>query len=383
MKKLLCMLLAAMMILSAVCVATAEETASYKIAILTGTTSQGEEEYYAANSLVEQYPDKVMHDTYPDAFSSEVETTISKLIAFASDPDVKAIIFVQGVQGATSAFTQIKNEMGRDDILLITGVPAEDPADISAVADIVLANDEIGCGYQVADLAAEWGCDVIVHYSFARHMSYETIVAKHDAMKATAESYGIELVERDAPDPTGDAGMSGAQAAILEDVPKVMEEYAGKSVCFYCTNCGMQVALQQAVLAAIQEGQPAYYGLPCCPSPYHGFQEAFGLEATYGDIEGAITNLANYLDQYDATEHFSTWSLPVNMAMINASFTYACMYAEGKLEGKVDEQALTDCISAEAGAAIELGKYTNAEGETVDNYYLIALSPINFADYVG
>ena len=34
------------------------------------------------------------------------------------------------------------------DILLVAGVPAEDPADISAVADIVLANDEIGCGYQ-------------------------------------------------------------------------------------------------------------------------------------------------------------------------------------------------------------------------------------------
>ena len=294
MKKFFALLLAAMMVLGMFSAAMADEAPAYKIAIMTGTTSQGEEEYYAATSLAEQYPDIVIHDTYPDNFSSEVETTISKLIAFASDPEVKAIIFVQAVQGATAAFTQILNDMGRDDILLISGVPAEDPADISAVSDIVLANDEIGCGYQVADLASQWGCDVLVHYSFARHLSYETIVAKRDAMKATAEGYGIEFVERDCPDPTGDAGMSGAQAAVLEDIPKVMEEYAGKKVCFYCTNCGLQVALQQAIV-----NEPnAYYALPCCPSPYHGFQEAFGLTATYGDIDGATFFLSSFCFKY-------------------------------------------------------------------------------------
>ena len=272
MKKFVAILLAMVMVLSLCAGAFAEEEHTYKIAIMTGTTSQGEEEYYAARTLMEQHPDVVIHDTYPDNFSSEVETTISKLISFASDPDVKAIIFVQAVQGATAAFTQIVKDMGRDDILLIAGVPAEDPADIAAITDIVLANDEIGCGYQVADLSDMWDCDVLVHYSFARHLSYETIVAKRDAMKATAESYGIEFVERDCPDPTGDAGMSGAQAAVLEDIPKVMNEYAGKKVCFYCTNCGLQVALQQAIV-----NEPnAYYALPCCPSPYHGFQEAFG-----------------------------------------------------------------------------------------------------------
>ena len=378
MKKFVAILLAMVMVLSLCAGAFAEEEHTYKIAIMTGTTSQGEEEYYAARTLMEQHPDVVIHDTYPDNFSSEVETTISKLISFASDPDVKAIIFVQAVQGATAAFTQIVKDMGRDDILLIAGVPAEDPADIAAITDIVLANDEIGCGYQVADLSDMWDCDVLVHYSFARHLSYETIVAKRDAMKATAESYGIEFVERDCPDPTGDAGMSGAQAAVLEDIPKVMNEYAGKKVCFYCTNCGLQVALQQAIV-----NEPnAYYALPCCPSPYHGFQEAFGLTATYGDVEGAIVNLANYLNEHNAIDRFSTWSLPVNMSMINAGFEYACKYAEGKTNGKLDMDVLNECFANAAGGEIELGTYVDASGNSYDNYLLIALEPINFADYL-
>jgi len=379
MKKLLCVLLALSMVMGLCVTAVAEEEkASYKIAIMTGTTSQGEEEYYAATTLLEQYPDIVLHDTYPDNFSSEVETTISKLVAFAGDPEVKAIIFVQAVQGAAAAFKQIAEDMGRDDILLIAGVPAEDPADISPACDIVLANDEIGCGYQVADKAQEWGCEVLVHYSFARHLSYETIVAKRDAMKSTAEGYGIEFVERDCPDPTGDAGMSGAQAAVLEDIPKVMEEYAGKKVCFYCTNCGLQVALQQAII-----NEPnAYYALPCCPSPYHGFQEAFGLTATYGDIEGAIKNLATYLNEHDAVNRFSTWALPVNMSMINAGYAYAVEYAEGRTNGKVDMDVLNKCFADAAGGEIELGKYVDASGTEYDNYLLIALEPINFADYL-
>jgi len=375
MKKLIALMMCALLVFGMMSVAGAE---GYKIAIMTGTTSQGEEEYYAAKTLAEQYPDIVVHDTYPDNFSSEVETTISKLIAFANDPEVKSIIFVQAVQGATAAYTQILKEMGRDDILLIAGVPAEDPADISAAADIVLANDEIGCGYQVADLANQWGCEVLVHYSFARHLSYETIVAKRDAMKATAEGYGIEFVERDCPDPTGDAGMSGAQAAVLEDIPKVMQEYEGKKVCFYCTNCGLQVALQQAIV-----NEPnAYYALPCCPSPYHGFQEAFGLTATYGDIEGAIKNLAQFLDSKNATSRFSTWALPVNMSMINAGYLYSVEYAEGRTNGKVDMDVLNKCFTEATGGEIELGTYVDAEGKEYPNYLLIALDPINFADYL-
>lgn len=378
MKKLLSILLAAIMLLTMASAAFATES-NYKIAILTGTNSQGEEEVFTASALKEKYPDKVLHDTYPDSFASEVEVTIGKLLQFASDPEVKAIIFVQGVQGAVAAFNQIKTELGREDILLICGVPAEDPADIGAAADIVLAVDEIGCGYQVADLAGMWECDVLVHYSFARHLSYETIIAKRDAMKMTAETYGIEFVERDFPDPTGDAGTSGAQAAILEDVPKVMEEYAGKKVAFYSTNCAVQPALQQAVYAA---GEDAYYPLPCCPSPYHGYQESFGLEATYGDIDGAIANVAKFLDENDSVGRFSSWSIPVNMSMINGGFEYACAYAEGKLEGKVDEAYLNECFAKAAGAEVEMGKYVGADGVEISNYYLIAFEPIDFADYL-
>ena len=111
MKKLLSIVLALAMLLTLTTVTASAETAdegTWKVAILTGTTSQGEEEFRAAEKALEKYgPEHIITDTYPDNFMSETETTISKLVAFASDPDVKAIVMCQAVPGATPGLSLI------------------------------------------------------------------------------------------------------------------------------------------------------------------------------------------------------------------------------------------------------------------------------------
>ncbi|MBS5573585.1 MAG: DUF3798 domain-containing protein, partial [Clostridiales bacterium] len=155
MKKLLSIVLALAMLLTLTTVAASAETAdegTWKVAILTGTTSQGEEEFRAAEKALEKYgPEHIITDTYPDNFMSETETTISKLVAFAS--------------GATPGIQKIR-EMGRDDILFIAGTPQEDPAVISEAADIIMYANEAGQGDTIMEKCAEWGIDVFMHYSF-------------------------------------------------------------------------------------------------------------------------------------------------------------------------------------------------------------------------
>ena len=79
------------------------EKKPYKIGIMTGTVSQGEEEYQEAMNQIAKYGDMIVHATYPDNFSTETETTISQVVQMASDPDVKAIVFVQAIPGAAAA----------------------------------------------------------------------------------------------------------------------------------------------------------------------------------------------------------------------------------------------------------------------------------------
>jgi len=376
MKKLLCLAFALVLCLTLVVGAAAE--GNWKIAIMTGTVSQGEEEFRAAEKAIATWgEDHIVTATYPDNFMSEMETTVSTLVSFASDPDVKAIVMCQAVPGAKAGFDKIR-EMGRDDILLIAGVPQEDPAVISAAADIVMYADEIAQGDSIMEKCAEWGIEVFIHYSFPRHMAMELIVGRHELLKANAEALGIELVDVTAPDPTAEAGLSASQQFILEDVPQQMEKYAGKKVAFFTTNCGMQPSLQTAILT-----QPnAYYPQPCCPSPYHAFPATLGLElAVGGDDAAALKAIAAKLTEYDAVGRYSTWASPVNMALIEVGVEYAKGYIDGVITSKNDGAKLAEMFNAKIEGA-KVANYTNAEGTTFDNYYTVLLAPVDFNDYL-
>ena len=376
MKKLLSLLLATIMLLGT-CAAMAEG-ADYKIGILTGTTTQGEEEYRAAKSKEAQYPDIVITDTYPDSFMAEQETTVSKLVQMASDPATRAIIMCQAVPGAKAGFDKIR-EMGRDDILLIAGVPQEDPVVVSAAADIVLYSDEAGQGDTIMETCADWGVEVFVHYSFPRHMAMEPIVARYNNLAANAEALGIELANVTAPDPTAEAGVTASQQFILEDVPRQMEAYAGKKVAFFTTNCSMQEPLQTAILS-----QPnAYYPQPCCPSPYHAFPATLGLAAGLeeaGDDVGTLKAIAEKLAEHDAVDRYSTWASPINMSIVDVGYAYAEAYINGEIE-RNDADALKALFEEKMGGAI-ISNYVDVDGNEIDNYYTILLQPVNFNDYL-
>ena len=359
-----------------------EEVASndnWKIAVLTGTVSQGEEEFRAAEKAIATWgADHIITATYPDNFMSEMETTVSTLVGFAADPDVKAIVMCQAVPGAKAGFDKIR-EMGRDDILLIAGTPQEDPGVIAAAADIVMYADEVAQGDTIMETCANWGIDVLIHYSFPRHMAMELIVGRHELMQQNADALGIELVDVTAPDPTAEAGLSASQQFILEDVPQQLAKYEGKKVAFFTTNCGMQPSLQAACL-----DQPnAYYPQPCCPSPYHAFPATLGLELEIGgDDEAALKQIAAKLAEHDAAGRFSTWAHPVAMSIIELGVEYAKGYIDGTITSRNDAAQLDALMQAKVPGAV-LSTYTDAEGTNFDNYYTVLLAPVDFNDYLG
>ena len=371
---------AAPSVTEAVTEAVAEATNdNWKVAVLTGTVSQGEEEFRAAEKAIATWgAEHIVTATYPDNFMSEMETTVNTLVGFASDPDVKAIVMCQAVPGAKAGFDKIR-EMGRDDMLLIAGTPQEDPAVISAAADIVLYADEVAQGNTILETCANWGIDVLIHYSFPRHMAMELIVGRHELMKANADALGIDLVDVTAPDPTAEAGLSASQQFILEDVPQQLAKYEGKKVAFFTTNCGMQPSLQAACL----DEPNAYYPQPCCPSPYHAFPATLGLELEIGgDDEQALKAIANKLAEHDAVGRFSTWAHPVAMTMIEICVEYAKGYIDGTITSRNDAQALNDLMQAKVPGAV-VNTYTDANGTNFDNYYTVLLAPVDFNDYLG
>jgi len=182
-------------------------------------------------------------------------------------------------------------------------------------------------------------------------MSIPILASRRELMKAECEKIGLEFVDATAPDPTSEAGVTGAQQFILEDVPKMVKKY-GKDTSFFSTNCSMQVPL---IKASFDAG--AIYTQPCCPSPYHGYPSALGLEVP-GDIVGGLQDVIDQTTKIVVDAglggRFSTWPVPAAMMATIAGAEYAVKWVNGETNGKVDKAALTECMSDYAGLDITL-----------------------------
>lgn len=346
---------------------------NWKIGIMTNTVTQNEEEYRAAQNVLAKYGEEhIIHMTFPDKFMDEQETTIANLVSMASDPDVKALIICQACPGTAPGIDSVKEI--RDDLLIIVGQPQDDPPVISARADIVMQLDEMGMGVAIPAQAKAQGAKVFVHYSFPRHMSYPLLSARRDLMKSECARIGLEFVDATAPDPTGDAGIPGAQQFILEDVPRMVAKY-GKDTALFSTNCAMQVPLISAV---VETG--AIYPQPCCPSPFHGFPSALNIgipEDKKGDIGFVVDEITRIMAEKGMTGRTSTWPVPVSMMMIEGSAEYAKAWIDGETDGKMDIPKLSEKLFEYSGVKVNL---TNLDegGTFYDNYFVILMDFLNF-----
>ena len=353
------------------------EGVDFKIGIITGTASQGDEEITQANKMKERYGDMIVTSTYPDNFATETETVISNAVAMASDPAVKAIVWCQAVPGTAAAIDKVRET--RPDMIFIAGTPGEDPGVINPKADIVFQVDEPGCGITIPPQAAKQGAKTMIHYSFPRHMSYALIVARHENLKTYCAENGIELVDVTAPDPTGDSGVPGAQQFILEDVPRQVETY-GKDTVFFTTNCSMQEPLIRKVF---EEG--AIYTLQCCPSPFHAFPAALNIDMAghEADVDYMMEQLAAKVEEAGMQGRVSTWAVPCNMLFISAGVEYAKKVLEGETNGQVlDDAILRQTVDECAKEFSENAKMTlvnyEENGVTVDNHYLVMSDFVSF-----
>ena len=351
----------------------AQATENFKIGIITGTASQGDEEITQANKMKEKYGDRIVTATYPDNFSTETETVISNAVAMASDPDVKAIVWCQAIPGTAAAIDKVRET--RPDMIFICGTPGEDPGVINPKADIVLQVDEPGCGIVIPPQAAKQGAKTMIHYSFPRHMSYALIVARHENLKKYCAENGIELVDVTAPDPTGDSGVTGAQQFILEDVPRQIEKY-GPDTVFFTTNCGMQEPLIRTVLETT-----AIYTLQCCPSPFHAFPAALNIDMSghEADVDYMLEQLQAKVTEAGMGGRVSTWAVPCNMLFVEAGVEYAKKVLEGQTDGVLDDAVLRETIQECAGdVEMTVDYYKDDEGNAKENHYLVMADFITF-----
>lgn len=348
---------------------TGETVSGFKIGVVTGTVSQGEDEYRGAEAAIAKYPGLIEHVTYPDNFMDEQETYIAQITGLAANQDVKAIVINQAVPGTVAAIRQVRES--RPEMLFIVGEPHEDPPMIEPVADVSFIPDNPARGKTIPQLAKKMGATKLLHYSFPRHMSMAQLAERADIMKAECEELGMEFVFVNAPDPMGEGGLPAAQQFILEDLPRQVEKY-GKDIAVFSTNCGMQEPL---IVASLQTG--AIFPEQCCPSPTHGYPGALALTITdeiKGNFPAIVEAINDTIVESGRSGRFATWPVATGYLHSIGGVEVAKLALEKKLDIK-DIEAISKVMSEVADTEINMTRLSDK-----GNYYMYISDSVIFGE---
>ena len=344
-----------------------EKGADFHIGIVTGSFSQSEDDRRGAQAFQDKYgSDMVTLAIYPDNFTEELDTTIQIIVDLAEDPDMKAIIVNQAVDGTTEAFRRIHEK--RPDILCIAGEAYEDFADIGTQADLVVNYDFISRGYLMIRSAHELGCDTFVHISFPRHLSYESVARQVAIMKAACEEFEMKFEMVEAPDPTTEVGVPGAQAFITEHVPDWVDKY-GQNSAYFCTNDAHTEPLIRSLLEC-----GGYFIEADLPSPLMGYPGALDLDLNQyaGDFETITAKVEEAVVANGGAGRFGTWTYSYGYT-VSAGLAE---HARNVIMGESELDSIDDLAKAykvfSPGVDWNGSGYTDAEtGDRSDNIFLI------------
>lgn len=239
------------------------------------------------------------------------------------------------------AFRKVKEI--RPDIICIAGESHEDLSEISSTADLVCNNDFISRGYLLVRTAFELNCDTFVHISFPRHMAYITMSRCVAVMKAACEEFGMQFILETAPDPTSDAGVSGAQAYILNMVPKWVEKY-GENTAYFCTN---DAHIEPLIKQLLEYG--GYFIESDLPSPLIGYPGALGIDLSEEsqNFEKALAKVESAVVEKGGSGHLGTWAYSYGYSLSAG----LAQHAKNAIDGKSELTNIND-------VAVALQKYS-------------------------
>lgn len=343
---------------------------AYKIGIVTPTLTVSEDEFRGAEEMVQKYPDLVVHKTLPEDFATNKEGCISVVTSLADDPEMKYILFDNGMEGIVPAFQTIREK--RPDIVSIVTCN-DDPKLLNEYTDIAITTDWVRRGVTIPTKAHEMGAKTFIHYSFPTHMAAASKAERRDMMKKTCEELGMEFVEVTTPDPQTGNGTAAMLQFLREDIPRQIEKY-GADTNIFGTNCPMyDVILDEAFKLKFTVAEQ------CCPTPTQAYPTVLNLEITeddlgnYSKINDMITEKAK---EAEMTGRLSGWAMPSSVYIPEFKVELAkYMHDEGLEPEDVLSKEFLDKFSEEH---MPVAADFQIAGEGLDHYYMLILEDIYY-----
>ncbi len=324
----------------------------YKIGIMTGTASQGSEDFRAADAIARRYARRVMHITFSDNFPSESVTVVAQLAGLAGEPNVRAIVVGQAIPGSVAAARRVRSI--RPDMLIGFVTPHEDPDSVAAVCDLAIGPDQPARAQGIVVAARSMGARSFVHYSFPRHLSERLLAQQRDMLRGECARRALRFYQVIAPDPAGANGPAAARDFVLQDVPRQLRRL-GPETAFYATGDAMQESLIRAILTA----RAGYLVEQALPGPATGYPAALDLEVpggASGEPDSLHDAFRRRIADLGMSGHFGTWAASVEGVAMRAMASLMVDALDRKADLH-DSTTVRRYLEAEARAPVRMRRW--------------------------
>jgi hypothetical protein len=350
---------------------------NYHIGMVTLTMGQSEDEFRGVEALIAKYGKvddggMIKHVVLPEKFDEEQELVISLIAGLADDPLMKAIVVNQGVQGTAAGFQKIREK--RDDIILLTNMPQDDPEVMRRLATIIVDSDNVLRGYYDILRAKNMGATTFVHLSFPRHMSVYVLARRRAIYEEACKDLGIQFVFETVPDPAGDIGPAGAQQQTYDMMPRLIEKY-GKEVVYFTTN----TALHEPIIKRVVELGALFVNTDDM-SPICGFPTALevDLKAEAGDWPAIVKKIEAVVVDKGMGGRVGCWPYSLTYAASIGLCELAKDMIEGNGTGNTQNDIVAKFQDITPGCDWVTGIFTYPDGSIIDNYYLLTMDTYIF-----
>lgn len=302
-----------------------------KVALIIGNQESDKETFSKAVEFAKQYGNEIMIIGYdPNEYGQN--GTIEKVsLSTAQDPDVKAMIFSNGVDGTTDAVKQVREN--RSDMFIMVCNPVEGVDIVSEYADVVISLDFTAFGKSLVEKSKEMGAENFVFYTFNRHIGYpairqlrtavETACADNELTFKLATSVDVYEQSRD---------LDTAKLYIREDVTRKEKKFGKNTVLFSTDN------LVAGTVAEEVKEHSMMMVSSFLPSPI-AIAEPFGVSLLEKPTDSAYVteNLKKGVADSGMSGKIATWGCSVPVLMIEAGLNYALDIIEnGSKEASVE-----------------------------------------------
>ncbi|MDR1081918.1 MAG: DUF3798 domain-containing protein, partial [Deltaproteobacteria bacterium] len=344
--------------------------APFRIAVVTPADAEDEDLLTGMEIIYAKYGmasggGYIAHSFFPESSMSEPPAAALAVERAASDPRVAAVVVTEGLPGTAAAFRNIRAR--RPEVKLLAADCREDTGLVAAAADLAVNPDFISRGYAIPWAARGMGAKSLVHASFPRHMSVESIFRRRVIMEEAARDLGLRFHYENVPDPTAEGGVRAARDFVELSMRSWLRAY-GRDAAFFTTSKALAAPVIRSVLELggifVEADEP---------SPFLGFPEA--LELPPGDAEAGRDHLMRSIESaivsMGAGGRLGTWSASARQSKLLAMTELAMKAVTGEADPRDPANVDAAFDRTAPGSDWKITRYSDGDGTVLENVFLV------------